>query len=154
MGDLSQLPASPQDGVLHVIVESPAGSTAKIKWEPSVGLFTLSRPSPLAMAYPHDGDFVPGTPAADGDPLDALVLTVGSSFPGSLLRCRAIGLVQLEQNRQQGNGRERNSKRLRRVIEQFFVDVTFFENKAAAVLGWGGPDEAWTLLQVSTSGGH
>jgi inorganic pyrophosphatase len=52
------LPASPEDGVLHVVVESPAGATTKIKWEPVLQMFALSRPLPLGVAYPHDWGFV------------------------------------------------------------------------------------------------
>jgi inorganic pyrophosphatase len=69
----TDLPPSSQDGVLNVIIESPAGATAKIAWDDEAGLFALSRPLPLGLAYPHDWGFVAGTRAPDGDPLDALV---------------------------------------------------------------------------------
>jgi inorganic pyrophosphatase len=161
-----------KNGLLHVIVESPAGSTAKLKWEPELQVFALSRPLPLGMSYPHDWGFVPGTRAPDGDPLDALVLSEGSSFPGLLIRCRPLGVVRLEQNRKAGAGRERNDRviavaepaprrdlrrhddlpaRLRAEIDRFFLDVTFFEDKAAKILGWAGPDEAWQLVQSSSN---
>jgi len=167
---INDLPAS-KDGLLHVIVESPAGATAKLKWEPDLQVFTLSRPLPAGLVYPHDWGFVPGTRAADGDPLDALVLSEGTSFPGALIRCRPLGLVRLEQNRKAGGGRERNDRviglaepaphrdslrthddlgpQARAEIEQFFLNVTFFEDKDAKILGWGGPDEAWQLVQAS-----
>jgi inorganic pyrophosphatase len=106
---INDAPAS-RGGLLHVIVESPAGSTAKLKWDPDLLMFTLSRPLPEGLAYPHDWGFVPGTRAADGDPLDALVLTEGTTFPGVLIRCRPLGVVRLEQNRKAGGGRERNDR--------------------------------------------
>jgi inorganic pyrophosphatase len=167
---INDLPSS-KDGLLHVIIESPAGSTAKLKWEPELQVFALSRPLPLGLSYPHDWGFVPGTRAADGDPLDALVLSEGTSFPGLLIRCRPLGVVLLEQNRKSGKGRERNdrviavadpaprrqlrshddlSARVQAEIEQFFLNVTFFEDKGAKVLGWGGPDEAWQLVHTSS----
>ena len=95
MRDPLSLPASPADGVLNVVVESPAGATSKIKWEIELEAFVLSRPLPLGMAYPHDWGFVPGTRAEDGDPVDALVLSEGTTYPGlvisSLPRRRQVG---------------------------------------------------------------
>ena len=155
--------------MIHVVIESPAGATTKLKWEPKLGLFTLSRPLPLGEAYPHDWGFVPGTKAADGDPLDALVLSEGTTYPGLLIRARPLGVVLLEQNAE-GGGRERNDRlvtvacsaarqdvqdtnelprRLREEIERFFVNVTFFESKDAVILGWGGSKEAWTQVRNS-----
>src|SRR5262245_45986461 len=174
MAAIAELPASAKDGRLHVIVESPAGATAKLKWDPELGLFVLSRPLPLGLYYPHDWGFVPGTRAADGDPLDALVLAEGTSYPGLLLPSRPLGVVRLEQNRKSGQGRERNDRvvavaaagarqagtrrqedlpaRVREEIEQFFLNAVFFEHKDAAILGWGGPDDAWELVRASEVG--
>ena len=166
---IDRLRASGGKGAIHVVVESPAGATTKLKWEPRYGLFTLSRPLPLGEAYPHDWGFVPGTRAPDGDPLDALVLSEGTTYPGLLIRARPIGIVLLEQNAERG-GRERNDRlvavacsaarrevqdmselprRMRQEIERFFLNVTFFEPKDAVILGWGGPKEAWNQVRSS-----
>jgi inorganic pyrophosphatase len=168
MGNLSSLPATPSDGVMNLVVESPAGSTTKIKWDAKMEAFAMSRPLPLGVAYPHDWGFVPGTQGPDGDPIDALALSEGTTFPGLVLAARPLGVVRLEQNRKHGDGRERNdriiavvanaprredlrsiddlSPRVRQELEQFFLDVTFFENKDARLLGWAGPAEAWALV--------
>ena len=163
----SDLLTSPQPGVLNVVIESPAGASAKLRLDPQLGLFTFSRALPLGLSYPHDWGFVPGTRAEDRDPLDALVLADVTTFPGVLFRCRALGVVRLEQNQRDGEGRERNDRivaipvnatrrqagsfqdlpaRVREEIEQFFVSAALLENKAPAILGWGDPDEAWELI--------
>ena len=173
MRDPLSLPASPADGVLNVVVESPAGATSKIKWEIELEAFALSRPLPLGMAYPHDWGFVPGTRAEDGDPVDALVLSEGTTYPGLVIPSLPLGVVRLEQNRKQGGGRERNDRivavpasarrhplrsvaeltpRFREELERFFLDVVFFENKAPSLLGWGDADEAWRLVRGSPVG--
>ena len=167
MASIDKLRPSEGRDELRIVIESPAGATNKIKWEPKLGLFVVSRPLPLGQAYPHDWGFVPGTRAQDGDPLDALALSEGTTYPGLVIRTRPIGVVLLEQNAEKG-GRERNDrlvavlsnaprreiehvkqlpKRVREEIEQFFLSVTFFEAKDATILGWKGPADAWRLVR-------
>lgn len=177
-GSLLRLPPfARQDGVavLHVVVESPSGATAKIKLEPSVGAFLLSRPLPLGLAYPFHWGFVPGTRAEDGDPVDALVLPDATAYPGLVIPARPLAVVRLEQRRKQGDGRERNDrlvcvgeksprlpygaladlpKRLREEIERFFVDAVYFEDKDVRLLGWGGADEGLALVRRSARQGR
>lgn len=170
MRDPMSLPSSPADGVLNVVVETPAGATTKIKWDIELESFALSRPLPLGMAYPHDWGFVPSTRAEDGDPVDALVLSEGTTYPGLVIPCRPLGVVRLEQNRKRGGGRERNDRivavaasaqrhplrtaaelapRVREELERFFLNVVFFEDKAPSLLGWGDAGEAWQLVRAS-----
>ena len=47
------------------------------------------------MAYPADYGFIDHTLGEDGDPLDALVLIDEPTFPGCLIRCRALGLFHM-----------------------------------------------------------
>jgi inorganic pyrophosphatase len=170
MPSLVRLPASPAKGIVHVVIESPRGATSKLKYDPGLEAFTLSRPLPLGMAYPHDWGFVPGTRAADGDPFDALVLSEGTAYPGLVIRAIPIALVTLEQDAKKKQGRERNDRlvavpenaprteyrspddlpaRVRQEIERFFLDVTFFEKKNAVVLGWEGPAQALAAVRRS-----
>jgi len=51
-------------------------------------LFTSTR-------YPADYGYIEETLADDGDPLDALVLLEEPTFPGCLIRCRAIGMFRM-----------------------------------------------------------
>jgi inorganic pyrophosphatase len=51
-------------------------------------LFTSTR-------YPADYGFIEDTLADDGDPLDALVLLEEPTFPGCQIRCRAIGMFRM-----------------------------------------------------------
>src|SRR4051794_13818755 len=102
MANLLRLPALPSRGVIHVVVESPRGATSKIKYDAELEAFTLQRPLPLGMVYPHDWGFVPGTRAEDGDPLDALVLSEGTTFAGVVIRARPVAVVKLEQDAKTG----------------------------------------------------
>lgn len=167
MANLAALPTTTPNGGLNVVVESPAGSTNKLKWDAKMETFALSRPLPLGVAYPHDWGFIPSTLGPDGDPIDVLVLSEGTTFPGLLLQVRPIGVMRLEQNAK-GGGRERNdriiavvangprhedvrsvdelSPRVLLELEQFFLHIVFFEKKDATLLGWSGPGEAWDLI--------
>ena len=167
MTRLDQLAPYDEDHVLRAVVEVPKGATVKLKFEPKTGVFTVSRSLPLGIAYPFDWGFVPGTLAEDGDPVDALVLSDQPSYPGVVVPCRAIGVLQLEQRGKSGK-RERNDrllvlpreherlgklrnpaslpKQMRDEIARFFLNVTFFTWKDAKVLGWKGPQAASALL--------
>jgi inorganic pyrophosphatase len=170
MADLLSLPTRGDDGDVHVVVESPRGSRVKLKYEPKLGVFTLSRPLILGVVYPFDWGFVPSTQAADGDPLDALVLSEAPTYPGVLLACRAIGVVRITQRGE--HGRERNDRvvavpvkaprtdgiadarqlheRVRREIAQFFLTAVALTDKEVMLEGWDGPEAAEKLVDEST----
>jgi inorganic pyrophosphatase len=82
--------------VLRVVIETPAGSRTKYSWDPALKLFRASKVMPLGMTFPYDFGFVPGTKAADGDPLDALVLADAPLGLGCLVECRVLGAIEVE----------------------------------------------------------
>lgn len=146
----------------------------KLKYDPALQAFTLSRPLPAGIVYPHDWGFVPGTAAADGDPLDAIVVWDGTSYPGVVLGCRLLGVLEVEQNnRKDPRKRERNDRliavpinaprpaglgsvddlpeRVRKELEAFFAASTVFEHKDLAFLGWRDPITAYELVRASQS---
>src|SRR5438477_12400620 len=95
---ISRLPPfDPKSKDLNVIIETPAGSRNKFKYDEEHKLYCVNRVLPAGMAFPYDFGFVPGTLAEDGDPLDVLVLMDSPGFPGCLLHCRPIGVMEAEQ---------------------------------------------------------
>jgi inorganic pyrophosphatase len=167
MNDYNALPPWSEDGQFHVVVEAPAGSRVKYKYEPSLKGFTVSRPLAAGVAYPYDWGFIPGTCAEDGDPLDAMVLSSVPSYPGVVHVCRPLGVVRLTQ-KTKGGDRERNdrviaapryccaladeevddlTKNLRAELEQFFVSAVLFEDKQVRIEGWDGPKAALKLIR-------
>ena len=160
------------DGNLNMVVETPRGSTVKLKYEPKSKVFMVSRSLVLGLAYPFDWGFIPGTKAEDGDPLDALAVHDSSTYPGVVLPCRALGVVDVSQKGEKG--REENPrlivmpswhermgefekatglpKRLREEIEQFFVSATFFTGKDAKIEGWRGPKAALGVVKQTMQG--
>ena len=90
-------PRSPDSDRVHIIVDTPAGSANKYKFDDELGLFRISRVMPAGLVFPHDFGSIPGTCAADGDPLDVVVLGLPPTFPGCLHTARLIGVLHARQ---------------------------------------------------------
>lgn len=169
---LLNLPSFDDDGNVRVVVETPRGATIKMDFDARHAVFTVSRALPLGTAYPFDWGFIPGTKADDGDPVDAMVLHESSTYPGMVLPCRVLGMVQLTQRGKRGR-RERNHRiialptwnerlgnvedhnglppRMRAEIEQFFSTATFFTGKDVRLEGWGSRKAAQKLIRDSAA---
>jgi len=79
-----------------VLIEIPKGSRNKYEVDHASGRIRLDRTLFTSTQYPADYGFVEDTLGADGDPLDALVILQGDPlFPGVLVRCRAIGMFRM-----------------------------------------------------------
>ena len=168
------LPARDRDGWLNIVIETPRGSTAKIKYDEGAGVMRLSRPLPAGLCYPYDWGFIPATRAADGDALDALVVWDGSSYPGVVITARCLAVLRVDQKDPASGARQRNDRvltvpvktrhgsdgmldaALRAQLEQFFTAAVAFEGKDLRLLGWGDAAEADALVratEVSTAAG-
>jgi inorganic pyrophosphatase len=172
---LAGIPALIGDDAFHVVVESPRDAVVKLKYEPQWNAMSVSRPLPLGVRYPYDWGFIPSTRAADGDPLDAMLLWDVASYPGVVLQCRAVAVLQVEQNvvNHDSSRRIRNDRimalplssrreqslamlgdlapRLRDELEQFACAAVALEGKDVKVVGWG--DAAAALAMVRASAG-
>ena len=171
MRALDQIPTFSEHDVFHVVVESPRGSAVKLKYRADLGAMSISRPLAAGLVYPFDWGFVPSTKGPDGDPVDAAVFWDVATFPGVVIPCRALGVIQIEQNRLDGSGRARNDRilalpidarrqqelrsetllpaRVREELEHFFIAATVIEGKDPRILGWAGADAALDLLRSS-----
>ena len=79
-----------------VLIEIPRGSRNKYEVDHERGRMRLDRTLFTSTQYPADYGYIEGTLGEDGDPLDALVLLPGDPlFPGVLVRCRAIGMFRM-----------------------------------------------------------
>jgi len=78
-----------------VTIEIPKGGRNKYEMDHESGRIKLDRTLFTATQYPADYGFVENSLGEDEDPLDALVLVQEATFPGCLIRCRAIGLFRM-----------------------------------------------------------
>ncbi|MEJ5339533.1 MAG: inorganic diphosphatase [Aquificaceae bacterium] len=94
--DLKNIPPGknpPED--IYVVVEIPQDSPIKYELHKDSGAVFVDRFLFTAMHYPFNYGFVPQTLADDGDPVDVLVISRYPVAPGSVLRCRPIGALQM-----------------------------------------------------------
>jgi inorganic pyrophosphatase len=78
-----------------VVIEIPKGQRNKYEMDHESGRIRLDRMLFTSTRYPADYGFIEDTLAEDGDPLDALVLLEEPTFPGCLIKCRAIGMFRM-----------------------------------------------------------
>jgi inorganic pyrophosphatase len=97
------------EGVYRIIIETPQGSRNKYAYDPELGLFKLKHILPAGASFPFDFGFFPSTLGGDGDPLDALILMEEAAFPGCLVPCRLLGVIEATQTDTTGR-RERNDR--------------------------------------------
>jgi inorganic pyrophosphatase len=154
---------------IEVVIETPKGSRNKLTYEPRKRTYKLSKVLAEGMSFPYDFGFVPETRADDGDPVDVLVLTDAALFPGCLLDCILIGVIELEQQEEKKMIRNdrligvasesilysgvKDISQLNPIvlsqIEAFFINYQKVRDVEVKILGHKGPDKAWVLLQRS-----
>ena len=148
--------------IINVVIETPKGCRNKYAYDSELKIFELKRVLPAGMAFPYDFGFIPSTRAEDGDPTDVLVLMDEPAFPGCLLKCRVVGVIEGEQGKKKD--KERNDrivaveqanhsyshvkrvddlgKKFVREIEEFFVNYHELSGKKYSIIGIGGPKAA------------
>jgi inorganic pyrophosphatase len=153
--------------LLRVVIETPKGSRNKFAFDADDRFFELKKVLPAGMTFPYDFGFVPSTEADDGDPIDVLVLMDEPAFPGCVLSCRPIGVIEGEQGDKKS--KERNDriiavekdarswadiktindlgKEFCRELEEFFVNYHRLSGEKYSVLGVKGPDQARKLVK-------
>lgn len=81
----------------YVVIEIPAyGPPVKYEVNKDTGLLMVDRFMNVAMSYPANYGFIPKTLGGDGDPVDVLVLTPYPIVAGSVIKCRALCVLDTE----------------------------------------------------------
>ena len=76
-------------------VEIPKGSRNKYEYDERLQRLVLDRTLYASVVYPCDYGFLLETLGEDGDPLDALLLVTAPTFPGCLVPCRPVGVLEM-----------------------------------------------------------
>jgi inorganic pyrophosphatase len=167
--DVAKIPPGkdvPHD--INVVIEIPQGSQVKYEVDKDSGAVFVDRFLFTPMAYPAAYGFIPGTLAADGDPADALVLAPAAIVPGAVIRCRPIGMLQMEDESGQDekiicvphdkihtqytdvHSIDDLPKITRSAIEHFFTRYKDLEpGKWVKVTGWASKEAAQAVILES-----
>ncbi|MHA3025502.1 inorganic diphosphatase [Chromohalobacter israelensis] len=79
----------------HVVNEIPAGSFTKYEINAENGQLIVDRYVSMPVRYPANYGSITSSAGGDGDPLDALVLTRDSIYPGAVIEVRPIGVLRM-----------------------------------------------------------
>lgn len=82
---------------INVIIEIPMrGEPIKYEIDKETDAIFVDRFMATSMHYPCNYGYVPQTLSDDGDPLDVLVMALIPLMPGVVIRCRPIGILNME----------------------------------------------------------
>lgn len=163
--NLYDIPVHPDSpNIINAIIEIPRGTSAKYEYDKVLGIFRLDRCLQSAMMYPANYGFIPGTLADDGDPLDVLIFNRTPIDRGTLVECKTIGVLNMNDDGHKDYkilAVPLNHYRVYNTlndIEDLFLDVTknFFEhykdlnNKDVWVGKWHGKQRAKKIIKRDT----
>ncbi len=160
------LPAGPNPPEhLYVIIETPRGSKNKFEISKKFPGVVLDRVLHSSVMYPIEYGAVAQTLYADGDPLDAMVLTSEPTYPGIVIEARPVGVMKMmdqgdKDNKilmvAEGDPRFKHIKTYKdlpehtlKEIANFFQTYKILENKKTEVLGWEDGDFAIKEIKES-----
>ncbi|OBV28564.1 inorganic pyrophosphatase [Helicobacter sp. CLO-3] len=155
---------------INVVIEIPYGSSVKYEVDKDSGAVVVDRVMYSAMFYPANYGFVPNTLADDDDPMDILVLNEYPLQAGSVIKCRLIGVLIMEDESGMDekliavpiskiDPRYDNIKTLEDLpkitldrIKNFFETYKMLEpNKWVKVKDYRGKDEAESILKKAVA---
>ncbi|MBV8549961.1 MAG: inorganic diphosphatase [Acidobacteriaceae bacterium] len=154
---------SPQ--TVRMAVEIPRDSSNKYEYDPSLGLFRLSRALYSPMHYPGDYGFIPGTVADDHEPLDVLCLVTTASFTGCLILVRPVAVLCMLDGPEVDHkiltvpARDPRCEQMhcladvephvRRELEHFFEIYKELEGRTMQTCGWREREDAYSVITAS-----
>jgi len=82
---------------VNVIIEIPSHSDpVKYEVDKATGAMFVDRFMNTAMHYPCNYGYIPHTLSEDGDATDVLVITPTPLISGSVIKCRIVGMLGME----------------------------------------------------------
>ena len=106
MTNYTKLPMWEDKACVYAVVETPRGSRAKLEFDSKLRVFMFAKPLLLGLTYPYDWGFIPSTKADDGVPV--LIIHDAATYPGLVLRCTPIGILEILQ--EEDGKKERNDR--------------------------------------------
>lgn len=158
-------PGDIENNRVNAIIDIPEGSSLKIEYDRTHGLFILDRVEPTIFSKPVNYGFIPQTKDTDGDELDVFVICDEPIPTGVLVPAKIIGIFNFEDDGDMDYkivcvpADDRNTgdaisslddlpKRWKQKIEFHFAHYKDLKKPGTTkVLGWGDVDEAKTIIR-------
>ena len=147
----------------HVVVEIPQGTQDKYEYDEKLDVIKLDRVLYGAQRYPANYGFIPQTRAKDGDHADALVLSTNPLLIGSVVACRAIGMMEMVDSGEIDNkiisvpsedprftditSLEDLPQHFLKEVRNFFETYKVLQGKSVEIKGFHGKQEAIAELE-------
>jgi inorganic pyrophosphatase len=149
----------------NVLIEIPEGSYNKYEYDEGLDEIRLDFVFWGDCKFPHNYGFIPGTHAPDGDHLDAIVLNPTPLAIGTVVPCRAIGLIELI-DRGEGDNKliaipiacqeykniqsiEDLPEDFEKIYREFYRLIGVQKNKTMEIKGFFGKEKALEELEKS-----
>lgn len=150
---------------ITTVIEIPKGSILKVEYNRTLGTFELDRVEPEIFAKPSNYGFIPGTIDEDGDELDTLLVTPEPVPLGVVVKAKILGVLNFEDDgekdhkiicvpaddRDSGNriqSLDDLGQQWKNKVEYHFNTYKDLKKPGTTkVLGYGGPDEAVTVIK-------
>jgi inorganic pyrophosphatase len=81
--------------IINCVIEIQKGSKNKYEYDDEIDVLMLDRIIHSSVVYPANYGFIPQTFADDGDHLDILIIADDSLLPGSVVKARPIGVLNM-----------------------------------------------------------
>ncbi len=136
----------------NVLVEIPKGSENKYEYDEKLDVMALEWVFRGGFCFPFNYGFIPETLGGDGDNLDVFVITSHPIPQGTIVKCRAIGIIELLDRGEQDNkiisvpvvdGEYKNCENLsalpfdyKTIFEKFFKELAIQKNKIMEIKGF------------------
>ena len=156
---------------VNVIIEIPKDAEpVKYEVDKATGAIFVDRILSTPMRYPCNYGYIPHTLCGDGDPADVLVILPLPLVPGSVIRCRPVGVLRMQD--EAGSDEKLVAVPIDKVfsgyahiediaqVSQHWLDRIghFFEHykdlekgKWVKLDGWGGAAEAKDIIRESVT---
>ena len=144
------------------MIEIPRnGEAIKYEVDKDSGMIMVDRVLNTAFRYPCNYGFVPHTLCGDGDPVDVCVVMPVPLLPGSVIKCRPVGVLKMTDEsgedakiiavpsssvsglyRHVADVRDVNAETLDKIAHFFEHYKDLEKGKWVKIEGWGGVEEA------------
>lgn len=88
---------------IYAVIEIPQGSRVKYEIHKNSGVVFVNRILYTSMFYPFNYGFIPQTLHDDSDPVDVLVMGYEPLLPKTVLSCKPIGMLTMEDEQGEDN---------------------------------------------------